>query len=192
MKKIVSEPWVSKVHIQYKKEYDEKTESVLKDAIKQSPDSKDFSYGSKIDEVKTVKKAQGNMMEIGIGIAALLAFIGILNYINTVSGNIQSRQEEIAILESIGMTEKQVKKMLVLEGLLFAGSSVLFTGTIGMGITYVLYQSMNYREIPFEFPIFPIMVMILIIIFICVAIPQISYRLICGKKSIVERIQCVD
>lgn len=192
LKKIVSEPWVSKVHIQYKKEYDEKTESVLKDAIKQSPDSKDFSYGSKIDEVKTVKKAQGNMMEIGIGIAVLLAFIGILNYINTVSGNIQSRQEEIAILESIGMTEKQVKKMLVLEGLLFAGSSVLFTGTIGMGITYVLYQSMNYREIPFEFPIFPIMVMILIIIFICVAIPQISYRLICGKKSIVERIQCVD
>lgn len=192
LKKIVPEPWISKINIRYKEEYDEKTESVLKDTLKKSPDSKDFSYESKIDEVKTVKKAQGNMMEIGIGIAALLAFIGTLNYINTVSGNIQSRQEEIAVLESIGMTEKQVKKMLVLEGLLFAGSSVFFTGTVGMGITYVLYQSMNYREIPFEFPILPFLAMILIILFICVAIPQISYRLICGKKSIVERIRCVE
>lgn len=96
------------------------------------------------------------------------------------------------LMQTIGMTEKQVKKMLVLEGFLFAGSSVLFTGTVGMEITYALYQSMNYREISFEFPIIPILVMILIIIFICVAIPQIFYRLICGKKSIVERIRCVE
>lgn len=189
---IVREPYVSKITIQYKEEYDKETESVLKNAMNQSHFKKDFSYESKIDEVRAVKKAQGNMMGIGIGMAVLLAFIGVMNYINTVSGNIQSRQTEMAVMESVGMTEKQVKKMLVLEGILFAGSSVLFTGTIGLGITYFLYQSMNYRQIPFEIPVLPILVMILLITFICIVIPQVSYRMICGKKSIVERIRCVE
>ena len=98
--------YVSKAAVQYKESYDEETESAVLSLMDASPDAKDFSYTSRIREAETVKSAQGNMMEVGIGVAAVLAFIGILNYINTVIGNIQSRKRELAALESIGMTDR--------------------------------------------------------------------------------------
>ena len=89
------------------------------------------------------------MMEVGIGVAAILALIGILNYINTVIGSIQSRGRELASLESIGMTERQIRRMLVLEGLLTAAGSLLLVETLGLAVTYGIYQSMNYMGAEF-------------------------------------------
>ena len=69
--------------------------------------------------MNNVKEAQGNMMEIGI--VLILALIGITNYINTFIGNIRSHTAELSIMKSIGMTEKQMKNMLVLEGFFTPG-----------------------------------------------------------------------
>lgn len=58
-KQIVKEPGISKVSIRYKKEYDEAVEKDIKDAMKTSPYAKDFSYDSKLDDMKDIKKMQG-------------------------------------------------------------------------------------------------------------------------------------
>lgn len=72
--------------------------------------------GSKIQLAETVERAQGHMMEIGFGIVLILAVIGMMNYINTSVGNVQSRRKEISIMESIGTSERQVKKCLYGKG----------------------------------------------------------------------------
>lgn len=189
LKSIARNVGISKVSIFYKQEFDEKVEENIKAKMRKSEYAKDFSFDSKLDQMKAIKKSQGNMMEIGIGITLILALIGILNYVNTVSGNIQSRQMEIAVMESVGMTERQVKKMLVLEGILFAALSLIFAATAGLGVTYYLYQSMNYRGIPFGIPVVPSLCMTLCIFLICVSIPLLSYRIMVGKKSVIERIR---
>lgn len=158
----------------------------------ESPDARDFSYTSKIDEARNVKKAQGNMMEVGIGVAAILALIGILNYINTVIGSIQSRGRELASLESIGMTERQIRRMLVLEGLLTAAGSLLLVGTLGLAVTYGIYQSMNYMGAEFYVPFWPVAVMTVLMILICVLIPLAVRRVLVRDGSIVERIRAVE
>lgn len=135
--------YVSKVGIKYEEEYQKETENALMQLMHDSSYYKDFSFDSKIEEAEDVEKAQGNMMGVGIGVVLILALIGILNYVNTMTGNIQSRQTELAILESVGMTEKQMRRMLIIEGLLFAGISLFLTATIGTAVTYYLYQSMN-------------------------------------------------
>ena len=135
---------------------DRNTEAQIKRAMTTSPNRKAFSYDSKLEAMKQVEKAQNNMMGIGVGITVLLALIGIMNYINTVCGNIQNRQVELAVMESVGMTDRQTRKMLVREGLLYAGLSLLLTGTAGLGITYFIYQSMNYMGIPFMIPAVPV------------------------------------
>ena len=111
---------------------------------------------------------------------------------STMTGNIQSRQTELAILESVGMTEKQMRRMLIIEGLLFAGISLFLTATIGTAVTYYLYQSMNYRGVPFMIPVFPVFIMAVIVVVVCVAVPLIVERLIGRKKSVVERIRTVE
>lgn len=189
LKRIVKEPFAYRVSIQYEEEYDEEVESEIKNLMKESPYAKDFSWDSKIESMKEVEKMQGNMMGIGMGIALILALIGIMNYINTVSGNIQSRQVELATMESIGMTGRQAKTLLVREGMLVAGISLLLTATVGLGITYVIYQSMNYMGIAFSVPVLPVLGMVVFIVAVCGGIPLIAYRVLTGKKTVVERIR---
>lgn len=92
-------------------------------------------------------------------------------------------------MESIGMTGKQVKQLLIREGLLYVGASLVMTFTLGLGVTYVLYQSMNYRGIPFTVPILPIAAAILLIALLCIAIPLAAYHSVEKNGSLVERIR---
>ena len=115
------EPIIFKVGIQYEKEFDERAEAAVENILRKSPNASDFSWESKIRQAEIVEKAQGHMAEIGFGIVAILAVIGIMNYINTSVGNIQSRRKEISIMESVGMSEHQVRKMLVWEGIFYTG-----------------------------------------------------------------------
>lgn len=189
VKKFSDETWVSKVGIYYEEAYDEKTETKLLSLMENDSDAKDFSYDSKIEMMKEVKKAQGNLMEVGIGIIVILAVIGIMNYINSFISSIRSRQIELSIMESVGMTGKQMKKMLMLEGILYAGGAWGITLTVGLAVTYYLYQSMNYMGVSFAIPIVPILVAAVCVFGICISVPLIAYRNFERKASVVERMK---
>ena len=49
-------------------------------------------------------------------LVVILAFIGIMNFFNTTATSVISRKKELALLEVMGMTKKQISKMLVAEG----------------------------------------------------------------------------
>lgn len=189
LEQVVKNPFVQDMTVLYDEEYDTQTEQAVIKAIQSLSDSRDVSYESKIEEMENVKKAQGNMKGVGIGITLILAFIGLMNYINTVSGSIQNRQVELSVMESVGMTDRQVYRMLVYEGLFYAGGSILLTGTVGLLITYLCYQSMNYRGIAFSVPILPVSAAVLLVLAVCVAVPVLAYRLLAGRHSVVERIR---
>ena len=182
-------PWICKAGVRYTQEYDEETESKVLGLIQNSPDGNALSWESKLETLHEVERAQGNMREVGLAIALVLAFIGILNYINTVTGNIQSRQRELAILESIGMTDRQRNRLLVTEGLFYAVGSLLLTATLGLGITYLVYQSMNYMMVPFKVPLWPVVGMTVFIVLVCIAIPLAAGRYMAGKGSVMERVR---
>lgn len=189
LKEFIPKCYVSKASIRYETEYDEDAEQEVLTQIQNSPDADDFSYESKIEELKYVEKSQGDMMGIGMGITFILAFIGIMNYVNTMIGNIQTRKGELAILESIGMTEKQIVKLVMLEGAVYALGSLLLTGIIGSGITYGIFQSMNYRNIRFYIPLAPAVIMIILTISICVIVPWIAWKRMAKGMSIIEEIK---
>lgn len=192
LKQWISETLAAKVSIGYEKEYDGHTEEKLLTFMDGSAYAKDFSYSSRIKEAETVEKAQGSMTEVGTGMALILVLIGFLNYINTVTGNIQSRQRELAILESIGMSEKQMKKSLVLEGVFYAAGALLLTGTLGLAATYAIYESMNYMGVPFKIPILPTVLMAALLVGVCIWIPLAVRHMIAEKGSVIERICRVE
>ncbi len=49
----------------------------------------------------------------------MLLFFGIANYVHVTVTSAAVRRKELAVLESIGMTASQIRKMLILEGLHF-------------------------------------------------------------------------
>lgn len=187
MEEFLDDTAVSKAGVKYVKEYDEETENEVLELIRKNRDSADFSWESKLESKQEIERAQGNMKEIGLSIALILAFIGILNYINTVTGSIQSCRKELAILESTGMTDRQRNYLLILEGIFYAAGSLLITATVGLAVTYGVYQSMNYMQVPFEVPVWPAVGMTAFIMALCAGIPVIAGAMMIRKGSVVER-----
>ena len=183
------EPIIFKVGIQYEKEFDERAEAAVENILRKSPNASDFSWESKIRQAEIVEKAQGHMAEIGFGIVAILAVIGIMNYINTSVGNIQSRRKEISIMESVGMSEHQIRKMLVWEGIFYTGGVILLTLTAGLGITYAIYQSVNYMGAAFWFPMVSFFIACILLLTVCIAVPLLAYKQMEKSGSLVERIR---
>lgn len=189
VKAFTEKPIVFRVGIRYAEEYHKETEDAILSNIEESPNKTDFSWDSKIEQAENVKAAQGHMMEIGFGIVLILGIIGVMNYINTSVGNMQSRQKEISIMESVGMTERQVKKMLVWEGVFYTGGVLFLTLTVGIGITYAIYQTMNYMGAKFWFPALPFLGATLILFVVCIVVPVWTYQKIEKSGSLVERIR---
>ena len=181
-----------KMSVKYKKEYDRATEQSVLNLLEESDGAKDFSWESKLEETDEIERAQGNMPQIGIGIVLILAFIGIMNYINTFVVNIQSRMTELSVMESIGMTPGQLLGMLVREGALYAGGAWTITLTAGMGITYLFYEAMNYRKVAFSVPILPVIFAAGISLLVCILVPVAAWKGMERKGTVVERIKGIE
>lgn len=189
LKLLTSKPYILSLNIKYKQSYDVETEKEIKNIIKTNPYNNDLLSISKYDDMKTIQDSQSGMLEIGTVISLLLLLVGMLNYINTMANSMQNRKLTFSIMESVGMSKKQIKKILIYEGILYAGGSVFITLTIGMSITYFIFQSMNYMKISFTIPVFPLLCAILLVMIICVSTPIVTYKKIVRNRSISERLR---
>lgn len=89
------------------------------------------------------------------GLAVFIMAFSILSMINTLITNIVTRRFEIAVLSSIGMTGRQIRKMLLAESLLFSLSAVgiaMTAGTLcGFALTTAMYNGGAFY-MAFRFP----------------------------------------
>lgn len=71
-----------------------------------------ISLTSKAELADGLHSAKITLYTLGGGIAFVLAFIGIINFANIMFTNIEARRHELSVMESIGMTKKQCRRML--------------------------------------------------------------------------------
>ena len=70
---------------------------------------------------------------------ALLTAIATLNIYNIVYFSTLLRKKEFAELKSIGMSNRQINKMFILQGILYAIDSIIWGLGISIGILYINY-----------------------------------------------------
>lgn len=61
----------------------------------------------------------------GVVLAGVFGIIGLLNLLNVILTGAIARRQEFAVMQSIGMTRKQLRKLFVLEGLFYAAAAIL-------------------------------------------------------------------
>lgn len=86
----------------------------------------------------------------------LIGILSIMNVFNIIISNITTRKIEFAELRAIGMSKKQMKKMLILEGLFYGATSLIIGIIISVIILYVLYINMldtNFYKFTISIPI---------------------------------------
>ena len=127
---------------------------------------------------------------IGISLSAVIALIGILNFINSMATGIIARKREFAVLASIGMTGGQVRRLLLEEGLyyvLFSGLLGILLGSLGAwGVLSVLNQVIMFFQYRYNGDAFWIMLPVFVLI--ALLVPGIAYKRMC-RESIVERLR---
>lgn len=72
------------------------------------------------------------------------------------------------ILESVGMTRKQIKKMIVFESLGYSILSIVIALIIGLPACYYVFTNFNIYGIPFVFPVIKTLLLFIAIIIVCV------------------------
>lgn len=109
-----------------------------------------------INKIDGNRKEKSNvlMMEILVyGFISVISLIGSVNIINTVTTNIILRKREFAALKSIGLTQKGLKKMVVLEGILYGVTGAIYGSILGCGLSYLLAkQLMRSRDFIWPVP----------------------------------------
>lgn len=168
-------------------------------------DQKDFEaavkdYSENVDprmgylSKDSLKKEFDGMVQviatIGITLAAVIALIGILNFINAVVTGIISRKREFAMLQSIGMTNAQLERMLVCEGICYVGIAGVISFLLGSLLSRQILSALNHviKFFEYRFQILPFMIMMPLLLLVAVAGPLVSYQRM-RRKSIVERLR---
>ncbi|MCL2499759.1 MAG: ABC transporter permease [Defluviitaleaceae bacterium] len=149
-------------------------------------------FGARLIERVGVQSMQLLFWAIGGSVAGVIGLTGLLNFINVMSVGIMSRKRELAAMESIGMTRKQVRDMLVFEGALYA--MVVLTAAavpgnlIAINLFNLIYNLDGTNVFNFRYPFILFILVALLILAVCLFTPLITYRMI-NKSTIVERLR---
>lgn len=164
-------------------------EENLKKLQEEEPNSGlDNSYNIKeqIQQMKNLKL----IIEIFLyGFIFLISAIGVSNVFNTISTNIALRRREFANLKSIGMTNKQFKKMLDLECIFYGTKALLYGLPLGILVCFFLNQGFgNMFSFIFEIPWNSILVSI-IAIYVVVFVTMLYASRKVKKENIIDVIR---
>ncbi|OZV12038.1 ABC transporter permease [Tissierella sp. P1] len=129
-----------------------------------------------------------------IGLSGFVILFSLINLVNTIITNIISRKKEFAMLQSIGLSNKQLVKLIQFEGLSLSFGNLIITlifgSTLGYGLIRIL-QHVGATYLHYRFPIYYFMVYIIIIIIVPLIVSSILVRLF-QKESLVSRLRHVD
>ena len=74
------------------------------------------------------------------GFIILISLIAATNVFNMISTNIMLRRREFAMLKSIGMTEKGMRRMLSYECIIYGLRALLFGLPVSLGVTFLIHR----------------------------------------------------
>ena len=146
-------------------------------------------------ERKVVYEQTANQMFAAIsGLAIFIMMFGILSMMNTLITNIVTRKQELAMLEAIGMSKVQIRKMLLGESLFLILVTVGVTITIGTLSGYVL-SNMLYNVgafyMAFRFPANLALIYAGVLTAVPLLITLVSMHSF-SKEALVERLRGIE
>ena len=85
---------------------------------------------------------QGNRILFG-SISAVLLTAGLMNFANVMITSILTRKQDFLVMEKIGMTKSQKRKLLVMEGMYYVLIVAALLLTVGVGMLYLIGKSIK-------------------------------------------------
>ena len=150
-------------------------------------------YESKAGARKEFESFKNMFILVGGLLCLIISIIALLNYFNVTMTSILSRRREFAVLQAVGMTNRQLKKMLITEGLLYTLISGL-VAIIALIVTYPILAgalSSVFWFLKPQLTMVPVFIAAVIFMILGWAVPSILYGQTM-KSSVVERLRTIE
>lgn len=149
-----------------------------------------MAYTSKATRSAEFEGLQQMVLLVGGALTLFIGLIGVLNFVNSLLTDIFARRREFAMLQSIGMTGGQLRRMLMMEGIYYAAGaglvslvlSVIMSCGVVLPLTEVLWFS------TWHFTLLPLALVIPLLFAVGVLLPIAALHAV-EKQSVVERLR---
>ena len=150
----------------------------------------ELDYESKATYAGEFESMRSMFLLLGGALSFIVGLVGVLNFFNAILTGIIARQRELAVLQAVGMTGKQLRAMLICEGLLYAlgaaGLALLLTlvlGPVAFRAVEGLFWFFTYRM-----NLTPFLLIIPLFALLGAGIPALTVRA-AKRRTIVERLR---
>ena len=165
----------------------------IKSALQQIVDGEEFFRLYSMDEEMEIGRQTVILVKYPMYLVlVMIAVISFMNLINTMITSIAVRKKELGILQAIGLSDKQLTKMLAGEGLVYTAGTLLASVTIGNIFGYLLFGWAKDRHImslaAYHYPLAETILLAAVLVFGQLGITLfISGRV--RKESLIDRIR---
>ena len=150
----------------------------------------DFMTSSKTERMRNRGRMTGATMFIVCSLAALFGIVGISSVLSAILNSLGQRRKEFAMLRSVGVDEKGIRRLLGMEGFLLSVRPIL----IGLPLLVIVCVAQCYMmgvsvlEFLYAFPVWVLVVYIVLVLFVINGIYMLASKKI-KEDVIVEAIK---
>ncbi len=148
-------------------------------------------YDSQTDYKKELESQYMGMQIVAMSFIGIIALIGVLNLINTMITSILTRKKEYGMFQAVGLSDRELRKMLQIEGMYYSLGSSLISIIFGTSLGYLCFKLFKKAEgyyVEYKLPLGSILVLILVFTVITIIITYLIENKL-KKESIIDRIR---
>ncbi|MBU5310692.1 ABC transporter permease [Tissierella carlieri] len=152
-----------------------------------------LDYDSRDKQKSDFDNYKNMFLLVGGSLSFIVALVGIVNFINSITTSIITRKREFALLQSIGMTRKQLNSMLIREGIFYSLGTMIISAIFSIVISITIIKKLTRESFfaTYNFTLKPLAIALPIIIILGIILPYIINKSMV-RESIVERIKRDD
>ncbi len=183
-----SKNYTELIQIEVKDKYYDSINNVLKGI---ADEYNNLDYKDYKGDVEANNKAFFGVNSMGYGLVGVIGMISLVNLVNTMVTSIISRKKELGMLQAIGMSDKQLKKMLQIEGMFYTGITIVSSLVIGSTVGYFAYLAFynsGAEYAVYKFPFIPAILLVIVSIFVQIGITYFINNYF-NKESLVDRVR---
>lgn len=163
-------------------------EKQLDNLVKEIPT---LVLGTFREQMETSVNSFTLLFSIMLGLSLFIVAFSILNMLNTLITNILTRKHEFAMMQSVGMTTKQLTRMIQAEGLMLTAGNLVITLVLGTAAGYAMIKVFEYFHVEYMHFNFPGWLFLGYAVFTAVVPVIVSAVMIRGfqKEALVDRLR---
>ncbi|GKH30867.1 ABC transporter permease [Muricomes sp. OA1] len=150
-----------------------------------------LTMGTLREMLEESEKSFSILFSVMLGLSLFIVAFSILNMINTLITNILTRKHEFAMMQSVGMTTKQLSRMIQMEGLMLTAGNLVITLVFGTAAGYGMVKIFEYFGIDYMSFRFPGWLFLGYAVFTAIIPMIVSAVMIRGfqKEALVDRLR---